>query len=203
MRARAERDRDPAFAFPDDGRWALTWEDLLKLRPPRRAARPRRDGGQDPLPEVQHRAVRPRHAARGRRGGGAEAGRRRGGQGLRGRGRGRPDARRQPRDAQLRLGPRPRRTSSSWSTGTTSASTTPAISRWCTARRPAGSPRYGWRVTGTRAGHGVGAGDAGGARGGARRRTRSGVPSHGLVQDAQGPRLRQVRQQEPRHAARP
>ncbi|MEO6059512.1 MAG: 1-deoxy-D-xylulose-5-phosphate synthase N-terminal domain-containing protein [Candidatus Limnocylindria bacterium] len=32
LRARAERDPDPDFAFPDDGRWALTWEDLLKLR---------------------------------------------------------------------------------------------------------------------------------------------------------------------------
>lgn len=32
LRARAERDPDPAFAFPDDGRWALTWEDMLKLR---------------------------------------------------------------------------------------------------------------------------------------------------------------------------
>ena len=32
LRARAERDPDRAFAFPDDGRWALTWEDLLKLR---------------------------------------------------------------------------------------------------------------------------------------------------------------------------
>ena len=32
LRARAERDPDPVFAFPDDGRWALTWEDLLKLR---------------------------------------------------------------------------------------------------------------------------------------------------------------------------
>src|SRR6188472_1427797 len=32
LRARAERDSDPAFQFPDDGRWALTWEDLLKLR---------------------------------------------------------------------------------------------------------------------------------------------------------------------------
>jgi transketolase len=32
LRARAERDPDPKFAFPDDGRWALTWEDLLKLR---------------------------------------------------------------------------------------------------------------------------------------------------------------------------
>ena len=32
LRARAERNPDPKFAFPDDGRWALTWEDLLKLR---------------------------------------------------------------------------------------------------------------------------------------------------------------------------
>ena len=32
LRARAERDPDPAFQFPDDGRWALTWEDLLRLR---------------------------------------------------------------------------------------------------------------------------------------------------------------------------
>jgi len=32
LRARHERDRDDRFAFPDDGRWALTWEDLLMLR---------------------------------------------------------------------------------------------------------------------------------------------------------------------------
>ncbi len=32
LRARHERDGDPAFAFPDGGRWALTWEDLLTLR---------------------------------------------------------------------------------------------------------------------------------------------------------------------------
>jgi transketolase len=32
FRARHERDQDPRFAFPDDGRWALTWEMLLKLR---------------------------------------------------------------------------------------------------------------------------------------------------------------------------
>jgi transketolase len=32
LRARAERDPSPDFQFPDDGRWALTWEDLLKLR---------------------------------------------------------------------------------------------------------------------------------------------------------------------------
>jgi transketolase len=32
MRARHESTGDQAFAFPDDGRWALTWEWLLKLR---------------------------------------------------------------------------------------------------------------------------------------------------------------------------
>ena len=32
MRARHERDARGEFAFPDDGRWALTWEDLLGLR---------------------------------------------------------------------------------------------------------------------------------------------------------------------------
>ncbi|MEX2547487.1 MAG: transketolase [Chloroflexota bacterium] len=32
FRVRYERDGDPRFAFPDDGRWALTWEQLLKLR---------------------------------------------------------------------------------------------------------------------------------------------------------------------------
>ncbi len=32
LRIRAARDNDPAFAFPDDGRWALTFEDLLALR---------------------------------------------------------------------------------------------------------------------------------------------------------------------------
>ncbi len=32
LRARYELDPNPRFAFPDDGRWALTWEDLLRLR---------------------------------------------------------------------------------------------------------------------------------------------------------------------------
>jgi transketolase len=32
LRARHERDPRPEFGFPDDGRWALTWEDLLLLR---------------------------------------------------------------------------------------------------------------------------------------------------------------------------
>ncbi|HUG94745.1 MAG TPA: hypothetical protein VMK30_01230 [Pleomorphomonadaceae bacterium] len=32
LRARHERDPRPEFDLPDDGRWALTWEDLLLLR---------------------------------------------------------------------------------------------------------------------------------------------------------------------------
>ncbi len=32
LRARFQRTGDPRFAFPDDGRWALTWESLLDLR---------------------------------------------------------------------------------------------------------------------------------------------------------------------------
>jgi transketolase len=32
LRARHEADGDPRFAFPDDGRWALTWEDLRRFR---------------------------------------------------------------------------------------------------------------------------------------------------------------------------
>jgi transketolase len=32
MRARHEASGDPTYAFPDDGRWALTWEWLLTLR---------------------------------------------------------------------------------------------------------------------------------------------------------------------------
>src|SRR4026209_1278183 len=32
VRPRQERDKEPRFAFPDDGQWALTWELLLKLR---------------------------------------------------------------------------------------------------------------------------------------------------------------------------
>ncbi len=32
LRERHRRDGGTAFAFPDDGKWALTWEDLMKLR---------------------------------------------------------------------------------------------------------------------------------------------------------------------------
>ena len=32
LRVRHARSNDPAFAFPEDGKYALTWEDLLALR---------------------------------------------------------------------------------------------------------------------------------------------------------------------------
>ena len=48
---------DARFAFPDDGKWALTWEHAAQAAPPRRPPRPCRDGRQDALPQVQHRAV--------------------------------------------------------------------------------------------------------------------------------------------------
>ncbi len=107
LRARAERDPDPAFALPDDGRWALTWEDLLKLR--RRGGLPGHAEMEGKTLFLKFNTGPSGHGMppAGRRGGGAQAGRGGGGQGLRGRGRGRPDARRQPRDAQLGLGAGP------------------------------------------------------------------------------------------------
>ena len=150
-RPRTSATRDARFVLPDDGRWALTWEDLLKLR---------RRGGLPGHAEMEGKTlflkfntgpVRPWHAAGRRRGGGAQAGRRRGGQGLRGRGRGRPDARRHPRDAQLGLGPRPVNLVFlvDWNDF---GIDDPPISWSCTARPRSGSRRYGWRVTGTREG---------------------------------------------------
>ena len=75
--------------------------------PPRRASRPRRDGGEDPVPQVQHRPVGPRPALRGGRGARSEARGRRRGQGLRHRGRGRAHPGREPRGEELRVGTRP------------------------------------------------------------------------------------------------
>ncbi len=58
LRARYERSGLERFAFPDDGRFALTWEMLPEAPPPRRPARARRDGGEEPVLQVQHRPVR-------------------------------------------------------------------------------------------------------------------------------------------------
>ena len=137
----------------------------------------------------------------GGRGGGAQARRRRGGQGLRRRGRGRPDARRHPRDAGTRPGASASTTSSSCSTGTTSASTTRDLVGRARHARTTGSSRYGWRVAGTEQGS-----EWAPVTRAVLEAARGDNPDeravHGLVQDAQGPRLRQVRQQDPRHAAR-
>ena len=68
-----------------------------------------------------------------------------------------------------------------------------------TATRQTWFASYGWRVTGTEQGSEWQLGDAGGAGGGARREPGQRAVD-GLVQDAQGPRLRQVRRSQPRHA---
>ena len=192
--------RGPALRLPRRRPLGADLGGPAQAAAPRRAARPRRDGGQDPLPEVQHRAVRPRHAARRRRGGGAQAGRGRGGQGLRGRGRGRPDARRrhETRNTAWGLGLDNLVFLLDWNDfGIDDPSISSVVhgtpASWFEGLRLA-RDRDAGRL-------GVGAGDARRAGGGARRQPgRRAV--HGLVQDAQGPRLRQVRQQEPRHAAR-
>jgi transketolase len=48
MRARHRATGEPEFAFPDDGRWALTWEWLLRLR---------RHGGLPGHPEMEGRTL--------------------------------------------------------------------------------------------------------------------------------------------------
>ena len=199
LRARHEWTGDARFAFPDEGRWALTWEDLPTPAPPRRPARARRDGGQDALPEVQHGPVRPRHAAGRGRGAGPQARRLRGRPRLRRRGRGRPHAGRQPRDAQRGLGPGPLQPRLP---GRLERLRDRRVPRLLGRARDAGDLVRGLRLARHRHArrHGVGSRDARGAGGGPRREPGE-ASLGGLVPDPQGPRLRQVRRRQPRHAA--
>src|SRR6202451_235898 len=52
VRVRHERTGAAEFAFPDDGRWALTWEWLLRLRPRGGLPRHAEVGRQNPLLEI-------------------------------------------------------------------------------------------------------------------------------------------------------
>ena len=96
VRARYERDRDGLLCLPRRRPLGADLGVAAAAAPARRPGRPRRDGRQDALPEVQHRPVRPRDAASRGRGDGPEARRRRRGQGLRDRRRRRPDRRARP-----------------------------------------------------------------------------------------------------------
>ena len=137
----ARATRAPAtseFALPDDGRWAVTWEDLLMLR---------RRGGLPGHAEMEGKTLFLKFntgpSGHGMPPAAGEAvalklRRRRRGEGLRSGGRGRPHARREPRDAEHAWGLGSTTSSSSW-TGTTTGSTTWRSTRWCTARRPTGS----------------------------------------------------------------
>ena len=107
VRARYERDGQASFAFPDDGRWALTWEWLLRLR---------RRGGLPGHAEMEGRTLFLKFNT-GPSGHGMppaagealalRAGRRRRGEGLRVRGRRRAHPGFGPRDQEHSMGPGP------------------------------------------------------------------------------------------------
>ena len=138
IRARAERDPDPAFVLPDDGRWALTWEDLLKLR---------RRGGLPGHAEMEGKTLflkfntGPSGHGMPPSAGEAVALKLAGAEEVKvfvveGEGGLTPGASHETRNSAWGLACR---TWSSWSTGTTSASTTRRSPAWCTARPPPGS----------------------------------------------------------------
>ena len=199
LRARDERDPDPRFVLPDEGRWALTWEDLLKLR---------RNGGLPGHAEMEGKTLflkfntGPSGHGMPPSAGEAVALKLAGAEevkvfAMEGEGGLTPGASHETKNSAWGLGLEPG---------------LPGRLERLRHRRPVDLERGArhartWfeplRLARRRhaRGRGVGAGDAGGAGGGPWRQPgrRAG---HGLVQDAQGPRLRQVRLQEPRHAAR-
>ena len=75
-------DRRPALRHPQARRAHVDLGRPARLPAPRRAFGPRRDGRQDAVPQVQHRAVGPRQPGGGGRGAGAQARRRGRRQGL-------------------------------------------------------------------------------------------------------------------------
>jgi transketolase len=139
MRQRHAREGGTRFAFPDGGRWALTWEDLLRLR---------RRGGLPGHAEMEGKTLflkwntGPSGHGMPPAAGQAVALKIAGASEVKVfvmEGGGWVDARRQPRDEELRLGPGPRTTSSSCWTGTTTASTRTPSPRSCTAPPRTGS----------------------------------------------------------------
>ena len=200
LRARAERDPTPHFVLPDDGRWALTWEDLLKLR---------RRGGLPGHAEMEGKTLflkfntGPSGHGMPPAAGEAVALKQAGAEEVKvfafeGEGGLTPGAAHETRNSAWGLGLDNLVFLVDWNDfGIDDPSISSVVhgtpEDWFDALRLARDRHRG--------GLGVGAGDARGAGGGARREPGR-RPIDGLVQDAQGPRLRQVRQQEPRHAAR-
>ena len=202
MRARHALDGDERFAFPDDGRWALTWEDLLTFR--HRGGLPGHAemAGKTLLLQGQHGPVRPRHARRRRRGAGTQDGR------LPRRSRssswkGRAAS---PRASRTRRSTPPgawaSATSSSWSTGTTSASTRAPASSVIYGTPEDWFASHGWRTLGTPEGM-AWEPVLRTALEAARGDNPASVPTHGLVPHAEGSRLRQAGRRLARHPACP
>ena len=200
LRARYERDRRRALpAFPDDGRMGAD------LGGPARSfaatagcrATPRWRARRSSSSSTPARRVTARRPPRARRSRSSAPARTASRSSLRGRGR--PHPRRRPRDEELGLGPRPRQPRLLRLERLRHRRAT-RVSASSTARRATGSsPTAGASSAPSRAG--LGAGHARAARGRARRQSAQACPAC-VVQDAQGPRLRQVRLQVARHAAR-
>ncbi len=68
LRVRASRDPNPAFALPDERAVGVGPRGPDHAAPSRRPPGTPGDGGQDPVPQVQHRSVGARDASRRRRG---------------------------------------------------------------------------------------------------------------------------------------
>ena len=196
-----ERTGDERFAFPDDGEWALTWEHLLRLR---------RRGGLAGHAEMEGKTLFLKFNTGPSGHGmppaaGEAAALKLAGAGevkvfvVEGEGGLTPGASHETRNTAWGLGLDNLVFLVDWNDyGIDDA----AIQRaWSTARRPTGSAPYGWRITGTEQGSEWGPVTRAVLEA-ARGENPDRVPVHGLVQDAQGPRLRQVRQQEPRQPAR-
>ena len=105
MRWAHEKTGDQKYLVPGGPERVLTWEDLKTLRHRGGLPRPRGDGGQEPVLQVEHRPQRPRQHRRRGPGPGPEDRRRHGRQGVRLRRRGRPHRRLLARGQEQRLRP--------------------------------------------------------------------------------------------------
>jgi hypothetical protein len=58
LRIKYQQTGDPKYLIPNPEKYALYWEDLAQVQEEQGPIRPRRDGRQNPLPQVQHRTLR-------------------------------------------------------------------------------------------------------------------------------------------------
>ena len=198
VRTRYERTGSAEFAFPDDGRWALTWEWLLRLR---------RRGGLPGHAEMEGRTLFLKFntgpSGHGMPPAAGEA------LGLKLAGAGEVKVFVVEGEGGLTPGSAHETKNTAWGLGLDNLVFLLDWNDFGIDPRPASSVVAGTpvelvralRLAGQRhrARHAVGAGHPGGPGGGLRPQPRSRA-EHGLVRHPQGPRLRQGRRRQPRHA---